>query len=250
MRKHNRLGVFDKIWESIPPYSGYRPPQKRYRQVTMESGVEMRGVNRVLLAWFIAALRQTTDTGSLSAAAQSDCKIAIHCIRGITDFCLIAQYRSNTPQTIGYMKKYLQEFHQFVHILPEFRATKADREEATNAAEELAEGQARLATIEQYFTLTATQQGKLSAVATEDRQQVVHDILEQGTFNFPTLHLLTHYGAQIQDFGTLPEYSTEITEALHKALKDAYRRSNRVDATEQILDTIPRDYAIRMREFN
>ena len=61
---------------------------------------------------------------------------------------------------------------------------------------------------------------------------------------------MTHYGAQIQDFGTLPQYSTEITEALHKPLKDAYRRSNRVDATEQILDTISRDYAIRMRELN
>ncbi|KAF8415214.1 hypothetical protein BGX38DRAFT_1335328 [Terfezia claveryi] len=56
--------------------------------------------------------------------------------------------------------------------------------------------------------------------------------------------------SRIIDFGTLPQYSTEITEALHKPLKDAYRRSNHVDVAEQILDTVSRDYAIRMRELN
>ena len=188
--------------------------------------MEIRRVNRVLLACFTAALRQTTDAGSLWAAAQSDCEIPIRCICGITDFCRIAQYRSHTPQTIGNVMEYLPEFHQFVHIFPEFQATKADWEEATKAAKEVAEGQARHARIEQYFRLTATQRGKLSALAREERQQLVHDILQQGTFNFPKLHLLTHYGAPIGDLGTLPQFSTEITVALHKPLKDAHRRSN------------------------
>ncbi|KAF8432170.1 hypothetical protein BGX38DRAFT_1077582, partial [Terfezia claveryi] len=99
------------------------------------------------------------------------------CVQALTDFCLMVQYRSHTPQTIEYMNQYLQEFHQFRHIFGEFRA--------------------------------------------------IHEILQQGTFNFPKLHLLSHYDSQIIDFGTLPQYSTEITEALHKPLKDAYRRSNR-----------------------
>jgi len=78
----------------------------------------------------------------------------------------------------------------------------------------------------------------------------VHDILQQGTFKFPNLHLLTHYHSQIKNFGILPQYYTEITEGLHKPLKEAYRHSNQVDAMEQILNTILRDYAIRMRELN
>ena len=69
LQKHKRLGVFDKIWQNIPPYPGYRPPQRLYRQVTMRSGMEMRAVNRVLLACFTAALRQTTEAGSLLPAA-------------------------------------------------------------------------------------------------------------------------------------------------------------------------------------
>ena len=96
----------------------------------------------------------------------------------------------------------------------------------------------------------STQRAKQSAEDREERQQAVHNRLQQATFNFPKLHLLLYYGSHVVDFGTLPQYSTEITEALNKTLKDAYRRSNRVDAVEQILDIISRDYAIRMKELN
>jgi len=75
-------------------------------------------------------------------------------------------------------------------------------------------------------------------------------VLAQTEFNFPKMHLLSYYSSQIKDFGNLPQYSTEITEALHKPLKDTYRRSNRIEAAEQILDTITRDHALRMRELN
>ena len=250
LKKYKRLGIFDNIWEKIPPYPGYQPPTKRYRQITMWNGKEMRGVTRVILACFTAALRQTKDAPCLPAAAQTDSKIAIRCVRAITDFCLVAQYRSHTPQTLRYMTEYLQQFHQSVHIFAEFRAGKADREEAAKVAKELGEGQARQATINQYFQLTSTQRAKRNAEDRDERQQAVHSILQQATFNFPKIHLLSHYSSQIVDFGTLPQYSTEITEALHKPLKDAYRRSNRVDVAEQILDTISRDYAIRIRELN
>ncbi|KAF8430746.1 hypothetical protein BGX38DRAFT_1104328, partial [Terfezia claveryi] len=50
-------------------------------------------------------------------------------------------------------------------------------------------------------------------------------------FNYPKLHLLTHYSQQVIQFGSLPQYSMEITEAFHKPLKEAYKWSNRVDAT-------------------
>ncbi|RPB18122.1 hypothetical protein L211DRAFT_798313 [Terfezia boudieri ATCC MYA-4762] len=75
-------------------------------------------------------------------------------------------------------------------------------------------------------------------------------MLSQSTFNYPNLHLLIHYAEQIIQFGTLLQYSTEITESLHKLLKDAYKRSNRVDATVQILASHTRDYAFKMLELN
>ena len=54
------------------------------------------------------------------------------------------------------MNEYLGEFHQFIYIFGEFRASKADHEEAANAVQELAEHQAQQATYE----LTTTQRAK------------------------------------------------------------------------------------------
>jgi len=63
----------------------------------MWSGTEMRGLNQVLLACFTAALYDPImDTASLSVGAKADSKKAIRCVRYITDFWLMVQYRSHT----------------------------------------------------------------------------------------------------------------------------------------------------------
>jgi len=120
----------------------------------MCSGVEMRGVNWVLLACFVATVWQTKEALRLSVAAQGDCKVSICCVRAITNFCLIVPYRSHTPETIIYMKKYLEEFYECMHVFEEFQARKADQEKAARASKELVEGQAWQAILEQYFMLT------------------------------------------------------------------------------------------------
>jgi len=84
----------------------------------------------------------------------------------------------------------------------------------------------------------------------QERQQVVQEVLPQADFNFPKIHLLSNYNTQIRDFGSPPQYSTEVTEALHKPLKDADRRSNHVNPTDQILDIITREHVLRIRELN
>ena len=64
----------------------------------------MRGVNVVLLACFPAALRNpAADSPGLSAGAQVAAQHAIRCVRYLTDFCLMAENHSHTPQRIGYM---------------------------------------------------------------------------------------------------------------------------------------------------
>ena len=75
-----------------------------------------------MLSWLALRLlcgRRKHIQGRLSSA-QSDAKIAIRCVRAITDFCLMAQYRSHTRQTIGYMAEYLQQFHKCMHVVSEF----------------------------------------------------------------------------------------------------------------------------------
>ena len=161
----------------------------------------------------------------------------------------MAQYRSHIQHTIGYMNEYLQQFHNSKKIFAEFRAFKYDREKAAKVAEEIAEGQAQ-STSQHYFKLNLTQQAKKRTVDRVENQETIYNILQQSIFNFPKLNYLSHYGCQISDFGTFPQYSNEITKALHKPLNDAYRRSNRVDAVEQVLDSISRDDALQMKELN
>ena len=153
----------------------------------------MRGINHVFLACFTAALQRRKDVQGPLSSTQSDAKITIRCVQAITDFCPMAQYWSHTLQTIGYMTQYLQQFHECMHVFSEYRASKADQEEAAKVAKDLAEGHARQATIDQYFKLVATQRAKRSADDRDERQQVVREILQETRFNFPKLHLLSHY---------------------------------------------------------
>ena len=112
------------------------------------------------------------------------------------------------------MDDYLRQFHHCRHIFGEFRAGKADREYAAKAAQEIKEHKARQATIHQSFQPTPMQGAKRSAEDWEEKQQAVHNRLQQATFTFPKLHILSHYSSQGVDFGTLPQYSTNITLAL------------------------------------
>jgi hypothetical protein len=64
------------------------------------------------------------------------------------------------------------------------------------------------------------------------------------------MHMISHFAEQIQKYGQLPQYSTEIGEAYHKPLKEAYDRTNRINATAQILKIYDRDHAFAMKELN
>jgi len=58
---------------------------------------------------------------------------------------------------------------------------------------------------------------------------------ERSDFNFPKIHLLSHYADQISWYGSLLQYSTKSCKASYKLFKNSYRRSNHVDAIPQII---------------
>jgi len=80
---------------------------------------------------------------------------------------------------------------------------------------------------------------------------MVDDVLTTGAhYNLPRMDLISHFAEQISRYGSLPQYSTEICEALHKALKDAYRHSNHINPIPQIIQTCTRAHSFAMRERN
>src|SRR5690606_34354718 len=57
-----------------------------------------------------------------------------------------------------------------------------------------------------------------------DRERLLQN---KGMFTIPKLHLLSYFSPTISLFGTLQQFFIEISETLHKRLKEAYRKSNK-----------------------
>ncbi|KAF8441110.1 hypothetical protein BGX38DRAFT_1144420 [Terfezia claveryi] len=64
------------------------------------------------------------------------------------------------------------------------------------------------------------------------------------------MHLISYFADQIAKYGSLPQYSTEICEVSHKPLKDAYRRTNHINAMPQIIHAYTRAHSFAMRKRN
>ena len=74
---------------------------------------------------------------------------------------------------------------------------------------------------------------------------------EDVDFNFVKIYLLSHFADHIQRFGNIQMYSTESGETSHKAMiKEGYRRSNKNDASYQILRTYARLDGFKIHEMN
>ena len=96
----HRLTTFDDIWGNVPPYPSFTHPKKAYCQVTQWNGKEMRNLEQIILVVFAAAIRRTADCDKLSPGQLQNANKAIRAVRYLSDFHLVAQYRSHTPVTI------------------------------------------------------------------------------------------------------------------------------------------------------
>ncbi|KAH8145068.1 uncharacterized protein LAJ45_10191 [Morchella importuna] len=224
LKKHNRLEEFDKAWASIAPYPGLAVPNKAYRATTQWQGKEMRNLGRVVLGALAAALRNP------GVAVRGDFAKALKCVRGLIDFHLMAQYGSHTTSTLNYMESYLEDFHKHKDIFLEFRAYKRTVKDARDR------------------TKAVKTSGSQSA---QRGLEEIREIRERSHFNFIKLHVLTHYREHVERFGSIPQYSTDISELAHvRQIKEAYGASNKVDAATQILDYGGRRLALEIRMLN
>src|SRR5687767_14347760 len=78
----------------------------------------MRNLVKVILPCLAAALRRPGN------AVRPQFTAALTCVRSIVDFTLMAQYNSHTEETIGYLRGYLNAFHDSKDIFKEFPIDK------------------------------------------------------------------------------------------------------------------------------
>jgi hypothetical protein len=203
----------------------------------------MRMLGRIVLCALAVALRAP------SASQRIPFRKALTCVRSIVDFHLMAQYKSHTAETLNYMDQYLRDFHDHKQVFLEFRAYKAT---VAKAKEEL-----RALRDEQQVRMAESQHTASSKrrAATENRQELLDAMEEiyqaESHFNFIKMHLLNHFRENVEKYGSLPMYSTEVGEASHrKQIKDGWQHSNHVNASMQILTYFARRHAIHLRKLN
>ena len=246
LKKHNCLDNFDQAWSSMRGYPGFTIPKKAYREVSQWQGKEMRNLGRIVLAAFATALRAPTE------AQRFPFKAAIRCVVALVDFHLLAQYKTHTETTLQYMHDSLETFHQEKSIFQEFRVFKRAKKEIERSVAEIATLQAREALAKRKSGESAAKRQRLAVKHREELAAVKEDeAVEKAHFNFIKMHLMEHFGSTVQRFGSIPLFSTDVSELAHKTqIKESYRRSNKNDAATQILDNYSRVHAFGMHVLN
>jgi hypothetical protein len=240
LTKYKRLTAFDKLWRDVEGYPGFRPFSRAYREVTQWQGSEMRSVACIILPILAGALQDPKPAEKAHFAA------AIKCAASLIDFYLMTLYLVHSDETINYMKAYLADFHRLKDVFLEFHAYKKVREGATQVATEMRK------------TLEAETRADTGQISRSNRETITREVndarieyqRDNAHFNIPKLHLLSHFAGHIKKFGSIPQGSTEFTEAAHKEqINDEFRRSNRVNYIPQILAGYDRRHSMKMKSY-
>lgn len=243
---HDLLGVFETLWVSQPYYPGFKPFTKSYTHTTQWQGKEMRNFARCILP-ILAATLNSPKPDQIGPFRE-----AILCVRSLIYFYLMTQYKSHTDATIGYMRQYLKDFHEHRDIFRQYRAYKVHKKDNKRFGIELRGDQKRQRESEPGWS-------KLSATARKRRIEtdkataefeIAEHLNNKAHFDFIKMHLLGHMPDHIKLFGCLNGFTADLSEHCHKELKDAFRASNKVEATPQVLKHNARRHAFLYRELN
>jgi len=101
----------------------------------------------------------------------------LKCVSELVDLSVMVHYRSHTPDTLVYMERYLQTFHQTKNIFLEFYISKATRAEANRQDRDLWEQMAN----------QRANEGRHNTAA-KGRQQVDQERLERTNQRTDLIH--------------------------------------------------------------
>ena len=113
-KKRGRIDLFNSAWLACPEYPGIRIPPKIYSALKKWPGFENRNAGKILLPCLAVALTNPEPSQT------RNCRIALKCVRNFMDFTLPCYFRLHTDRTIGYMRIYLEDFHNAKDIFLEF----------------------------------------------------------------------------------------------------------------------------------
>ena len=222
LKRHKRQQAFDHIWKALPPYPGFNVPQKAYREVRQWPRKEMRNLGRYISRVFASALRDP------HVSQQLPLNLALQWACSLSDFSLMAQYRSDTPETLEYMEMYLRTFHRTKDIFLKFRTTKAIQAQAERQDRELRQWMANGDRNGGAARSAPNGRGRMGEARIEEANQWAELIQRENHLNFIRMYYLNHFVQHVRRFGSVAMYSSDIGQLAHKEqIKEGCRRSNK-----------------------
>jgi len=245
LKQHKRLDKFNDIWLSVPAYLDMSKPRCAYEEVSRWNGGEIKTMTRFLVGVARNALRDP------SPPQRDVFERAIVCTRSLIEFYFYAQYDSHDGETLDLMDNALRCFHETKGVFRQFRASKRLTAEAGERRKELCAE--RDADLEANKTKSAAFRNRIRETWKSIIESEMAEYIEDGSdFNFPKIHLMQHFREQIQRFGCLKQWSTEIGESSHKRqIKDGFNASNKTgDYYSQMINFYLRCDAFAIRKVN
>jgi hypothetical protein len=221
MKTYERLDKFNAIWLSVPAYRDLTPKNKSYVEVSQWNGKEMKE-----MGWYLLGVETQSLRGG-SPAQRPIFNRAIQCTRALLDFYMYAQYNSHDDATLSYMEDDLHHSHTFNDVfLLRYASKKAKAKTNALRMELMKKQQVDKETNAETWT-PCKKRHEMNAWQDYIGHKIYISKELDADFNFPKIHLLSHWAEQIGRYGTLQQYSAERHEQAHKTnLQDGWNASN------------------------
>jgi len=204
----------------------------------------MRNQVKVILPCFAASL------GHPTAIDRPIFTQALTSIQLIIDFNLMSQYKCHTDDTIQYLEQYLNNFHDHKDVFKEYQHDKSIRRKVIVVTTRIQVENSEVLNQHHLSGDTTTKRHRSADQQYRHLDGIKPDLdREDMDFHFLKIDLLSYLVAHMRCYAYIQISSTKSEDSCHKSMiKKGDCRSNRKDASYQILQTYTRLGSVKIPE--
>jgi len=177
---------------------------------------------------------------------------ANECTRALLEFYMYARYKSHDDATLIYMEDALHRFHTFKDMFLLGRAGKKAKAKANALRTQLVKKRKVDEETNADTWTPSNKRRKMNAWWDYISHEIDISKQSDADFNFPKIHLMSHWAKQVCRYGALQQYFAERHEQAHKTnLKDGWNASNHnLNYLPQVITFQRRILCFEIRELN
>ena len=246
MKMHEWLDKYNAIWFSVPAYHNLTPKNKSYEEVSQWNGKEMKEMSWYLLGVVTHSLRGGIPTQRPIFNRE------IECTRALLEFYMYARYPSHDDATLSYLPDSFHHFHTFNDVRLLGRAGAKAKAKANALRTE----PVKKRNVDVQTNAETCKPSKKRHEMNAWWDYITHEIYVSNEldtdFNFPKIHLMSHWAEQVRQYGALQQYSAKRHEQAHQTnLKDSWNTSNHnLNYLPQVITFQRRILCFEIRELN